>query len=131
MQSSRGSIRLTRRQFVAAGAMGGAALAVGCSARNHGGWDFLSDGQALTLAALCDRIVPADDFPSASQAGVVSYIDRQLARTYKRHRNTYRDGLEQADAISRERFGRDLAALSAPQQVEITGAIEQPESQVL
>jgi gluconate 2-dehydrogenase gamma chain len=104
--------------------MGGAALAVGCSARNHGDWDFLSDGQALTLAALCDRIVPADDFPSASQAGVVSYIDRQLARTYKRHRNTYRDGLEQADAISRVRFGRDLAALSAPQQVEITGAIE-------
>jgi gluconate 2-dehydrogenase gamma chain len=125
MQSSRGGIRLTRRQFVAAGAIGGVALAVGCSARNHGGWDFLSDGQALTLAALCDRIVPADDFPSGSQAGVITYIDHQLARTYKRHRNTYRDGLEQADAISRERFGGDLAALSAPQQVEIVGAIEQ------
>jgi len=117
-------MRLTRRQFVAAGAIGGVALAVGCTARNHKDWDFLSDGQALALAALCDRIVPADDFPSASQAGVVSYIDRQLARTYKRHRNTYRDGLEQADAISRERFGRDLTALSAPQQVEIVGAIE-------
>ncbi|MGO9325753.1 MAG: gluconate 2-dehydrogenase subunit 3 family protein [Terracidiphilus sp.] len=125
MQSSRGSVRLTRRQFVAAGAIGGAALAVGCSARNHGSWDFLSDGQALTLTALCDRIVPADDFPSASQAGVITYIDRQLARTYRRHRNAYRDGLEQADAISRERFGRDLAALSAPQQVEIVDAIEQ------
>jgi hypothetical protein len=73
--------------------MGGAALAVGCSARGHGGWDFLSDAQASTLAALCDRIVPADDFPSATQAGVVTYIDRQLARTYRRYRNTYRDGL--------------------------------------
>ena len=125
MQSSRDSIRLTRRHFVAAGAIGGAALAVGCSSRNHGSWDFLSDGQALTLAALCDRIVPADDFPSASQAGTITYIDRQLARTYRRYRNAYRDGLEQADAISRKRFGRDLAAVSAAQQVEIAGAIEQ------
>ncbi len=66
MQSGKDGIRLTRRQFVAAGAMGGAALAVGCTARSHGGWEFLSDGQALTLAAICDRIVPADDFPSAS-----------------------------------------------------------------
>jgi gluconate 2-dehydrogenase gamma chain len=105
--------------------MGGAALAVGCSARSHGGWDFLSDAQASTLAALCDRIVPADDFPSASQAGAVTYIDRQLARTYRRYRNDYRDGLGQADAMSRKRFGRDLAALLAQQQVEIAGAIEQ------
>src|ERR1035437_2292279 len=125
MQSSRSSVRLTRRQFVAAGAMGGAALAVGCSARGHGGWDFLSDAQASTLAALCDRIGPADDFPSATQAGVVTYIDRQLARTYRRYRNTYRDGLERSDEMSRQRFGRDLAALPAQQQVEIVGAIEQ------
>ena len=124
MQSGKNGIRLTRRQLVAAGAMGGAALAVGCTARGHGSWDFLSDGQALTLAAMCDRIVPADEFPSASEAGVVTYIDHQLARTYRRHRNTYRDGLEQADAMSRNRFGRDLAALPAPQQVEIVGAIE-------
>jgi len=124
MQSSRSSVRLTRRQFVTAGAIGGAVLAVGCSAHNHGSRDFLSDGQALTLAAICDRIIPADDFPSASQAGVITYIDRQLARTYRRHRNTYRDGLEQADAISGNRFGRNLAAASAPQQVEIVSAIE-------
>ncbi|MGB8031762.1 MAG: gluconate 2-dehydrogenase subunit 3 family protein [Terracidiphilus sp.] len=125
MQSSRDSVRLTRRQFVAAGAIGGTALAVGCSARNHGGWDFLSDVQALTLAAMCDRIIPADDFPSASQAGVVTYIDHQLARTYRRYRDAYRDGLEQADVMSRKRFGRDLAALSAQQQAEIVGVIEQ------
>ncbi len=125
MQSGKDNVRLTRRQFVAAGAMGGTALAVGCATRSHGGWDFLSDAQALTLAAICDRIVPADDFPSASQAGVVTYIDRQLARTYRRHRNAYRDGLKQADAISRKRFGRDLAALPAQPLVEIVGAIEQ------
>lgn len=125
MQLNQDGVRLTRRQFVVGGAMGSAALAVGCSARNRGGFDFLTDAQARTLAALCDQIIPADDVPSASQAGVVSYIDRQLARTYRRHRNAYRDGLEQANAMSRKRFGRGLAALSVPEQVEIVGAIEQ------
>jgi hypothetical protein len=72
MQSSEKAGRLTRRQFVAVGAIGGAAFAIGCTARKQGNWDFLSEGQARTLAAICDRIIPSDDFPSASEAGVVS-----------------------------------------------------------
>jgi gluconate 2-dehydrogenase gamma chain len=103
--------------------MGGAALAVGCNATNHGGWDFLNDAQAL--AVISDQIIPADEFPSASQAGVLTYIDRQLARHYRRHRDTYRDGLAQAHAMSNERFGRDPAALTLPQQAELVSAIEQ------
>jgi gluconate 2-dehydrogenase gamma chain len=99
--------------------MGGAAVAVGCNAPNKGGWDFLDDAQARTLTAICDQIVPADDYPSASQAGVLVYIDRQLARHYRRHRDTYREGLEQANAISRKRFGNDLAALASTQQAEL------------
>ncbi|MGA2674983.1 MAG: gluconate 2-dehydrogenase subunit 3 family protein [Terracidiphilus sp.] len=125
MKSNRKAALLTRRQFVAAGAMGGAALAIGCKARNKGGWGFLSDDQARTLAAICDQIVPADDFPSASEAGVLTYIDRQLARHYRRHRDAYREGLEQADAISGKRFGRELAALASEQQLDVVKAIEQ------
>ncbi|MGC1463269.1 MAG: gluconate 2-dehydrogenase subunit 3 family protein [Terracidiphilus sp.] len=128
MQSSAKDANLTRRQFVAAGAMagamGGAALAVGCKAGRHGNWDFLSDAQAATLTAVCDQIVPADDFPSASQAGVLVYIDRQLARIYRRHRNAYRDGLEWTEAMSRKRFGRGTAELAVPQLAELAGAIE-------
>jgi gluconate 2-dehydrogenase gamma chain len=104
--------------------MGGAALAVGCTGHNQGNWDFLNDEQARTLTAICDQIVPADDFPSASQAGVLTYIDRQLARHYRRHRNAYRDGLSNADAMSRQRHGQDMAALTTPQQAEIVAAIE-------
>jgi gluconate 2-dehydrogenase gamma chain len=124
MPSTGSGVRLTRRQFVAAGAIGGAGLAAGCHARNQGNWDFLNDAQARTLAALCDQIIPQDDFPSASQAGAVTYIDRQLARHYRRHRNTYRDGLEQAEAIGRTRFGQELAALPAPRQLEVVSALE-------
>jgi gluconate 2-dehydrogenase gamma chain len=105
--------------------MGGAALAVGCKAGKQGNWDFLSDAQARTLTAICDQIIPADDFPSASQAGVLIYIDRQLARHYRRHRNAYRDGLAQADEMSCKRFGKDLPDVPSPQQLDLVTAIEE------
>ena len=124
MQSKKKSPLLTRRQFVAAGAMSGAAVAIGCTSGNHGNWDFLTDAQARTLTAICDQIIPADDFPSASQAGALIYIDKQLVRHFRRHQDAYRDGLQQADAISRKRFNKDLADLASPQQFEIVTALE-------
>jgi gluconate 2-dehydrogenase gamma chain len=118
-------VLLTRRQFVAVGALGTAAVAVGCKSKDdHGDWDFLTNTQARALTALCDQIIPADDFPSASQAGVLTYIDRQLARHYQRHQDAYRDGLEQADNLSRQQVGLALADASSSQQLEIAKTIE-------
>ncbi len=116
---------LTRRRFVAVGTLGGAAVAVGCTAGRQGNWDFFSEGQARTLTAICDQIIPADDFPSASQAGVLTYIDRQLVRHFRRDQDAYRDGLENAEAISRKRFGREMAELTSQQQFGIVSALEQ------
>lgn len=124
MRRAETNSRLTRRQFAFAGALAGAAAAVGCRGVKSGDWDFLSDQHARTLAVLCDQVIPADDFPSASQAGVVIYIDRQLARHYRRHQNTYREGLEQAESISRKRFGHSLAEAVPAQQLVIANALE-------
>ena len=123
MHLSRKAGLLTRRQFVAAGALGGAAMAIGCAPGKGGNWEFLSEDQARTLAAICDQIVPADDFPNASQAGVLSFIDRQLVRHFRRHREAYRSGLEEVQAMSRKRFGQDLALLPQQQQLEIVSEL--------
>src|SRR5579872_6079242 len=98
-----------RREFMAAGAV----LAASCTACRHATYGFLQESDAATLAGICDQIIPADDFPSASQAGVLTYIDLQLARHYRRHQSAYRAGLEQADAISRNRSGQGIADASA------------------
>ena len=116
---------LTRRQFVAAGAAGSVAAIIGCKAAGNGSGEFLSAGQARTLGAICDQIVPADDFPSATQAGVLTYIDRQLVRSYRRFQNTYRDGLGLADANARKRFGGALADLTPPQQLQAVTELSQ------
>ena len=115
---------LSRRQFTIAGALTGAAAVCGCHSTNVDPWDVLSGGHARTLASLCDQIIPADEFTSASQAGVVNYIDRQLARHYRRHQDAYRDGLNQLDSISRQHTGLAFADMPASQQLEITIALE-------
>jgi gluconate 2-dehydrogenase gamma chain len=115
---------LTRRQFALAGALSGAAAVIGCNGSAGSQWDFLTNKQARILAVLSDQIIPADDFPSASAAGAVTYIDRQLARHYRRHQSAYRDGLEQADAMSRKACGHALANASAAQQLQVALAVE-------
>jgi len=121
-------IKLTRRQFALAGALTGAATVIGCRGSNTGNGDSLSDAHARTLAALCDQIIPADDFPSASQVGVVNYIDNQLARHYRLHRAAYRDGLETIDSMSRDRFGIAFADATPAQQLQIALGLEKQHS---
>ena len=115
---------MTRRQFTFAGALAGAATVIGCHATKSSTWELLSDAEARTLAALCDQIIPADDFPSASQAGVVTYIDRQLGRHYRRHQAVYRGGLEATEAASHKRFGTAFADAAPEQRLQIAIALE-------
>ena len=121
MQSSKKTALVSRRQFLAVSAMGSAAAAIGCSPGKHAGWEFLSEGQARALTVLCDQISPADDFPSASQAGVLTYIDNQLVRFYRRHQEAYRDGLAQAATLSATRFGKPLEQVVAARDTAVEG----------
>src|SRR5579872_4397148 len=54
---------------------------------------FFTESEALIVAAAAARIFPADDSgPGAQEAGVVIYIDRQLAGPYGRDRYRYTSG---------------------------------------
>jgi gluconate 2-dehydrogenase gamma chain len=51
---------------------------------------FFKESEALDVAAAAARIMPSDETgPGASEAGVVIYIDRQLASAYGRDRYRY------------------------------------------
>jgi gluconate 2-dehydrogenase gamma chain len=50
---------------------------------SSGGWKFLTEAEAAFIVAASDRIIPPDPTgPSASEAGVPQFIDRQLAGNY-------------------------------------------------
>lgn len=114
----------TRRALLAGSAMAGAAVGLTGCFRAHSSWEFFAEAEARTLAAFCDQIIPGDDFPSASEAGVLLYIDRQLIRHYAHHQGEYRDGLAQIEKLSRSRFGTEFARLQAQQQLDIVLATE-------
>lgn len=92
--------RFSRRSvLLSLGAAGVAAMTPGGSpaqnafARYDGRpWFALTDAEARFLAAACDVLIPADDYPSASQAGVVDFIDLQLAGPYGRGATVYLEG---------------------------------------
>ena len=51
---------------------------------------FFTNGEARTVQAACERIMPSDDTgPGAREAGVVIYIDRQLAGPYGKDKYRY------------------------------------------
>lgn len=54
---------------------------------------FFNEAEAATLIAICEQIIPRDDAPGATDAGVIFYIDRQLSSVFARHQKTYRQGL--------------------------------------
>src|SRR5580704_2586699 len=54
---------------------------------------FFDEKEARIVAAACERIMPNDETgPGAREAGVVIYIDRQLAGPYGRDRYRYTRG---------------------------------------
>ena len=62
---------------------------------------FFTQDEALIVAAAAGRILPSDDAgPGAKEAGVVIFIDRQLAGPWGRDRNRYTHAPFQEDATA-------------------------------
>lgn len=113
-----GSRNLPRRRFVQTAVAGAAAAtAVSCGRSDPSPWRALTSAEARTLAAVCDQIIPRDEFPSATDAGVLEYIDRQLAGRFRRHRAAYAGGLNALDRLN-------FPALPSHKQFEMLTEIE-------
>lgn len=115
----------SRRTFLEMSAIAGAALATGCASRKRENWEFFTEDEAAALTVICDQMIPADDFPSASQVGVLNYIDKQITRHYRPHQRAYRQGLQSADQISQQHFGKSLAAATPAEQLQVVTSLEQ------
>jgi gluconate 2-dehydrogenase gamma chain len=76
---------LTRRHFVVLGA----ASAAGAASK----FVFFTASEAALVTLIAEQIVPADKDPGATDAGVVYYIDRQLAGQLSEFAPLYRESL--------------------------------------
>lgn len=84
---------------------------------------FLNDAERRTMGAVFDRLIPADDLSmGATEAGCVTFLDRQLAGDWGRAASRYRAGPfrpgtpeqgDQSPFTPRERYRRGIEALDA------------------
>jgi hypothetical protein len=80
--------------------------------------------QKRTLVALIDCIIPADEFPKASENGVVDYIERILDSDLRDRAADVADGLVSLDREAKARHDRLFAELDEPSKIELLRAIE-------
>lgn len=72
---------------------------------------------AQILTAACERIIPADDTPGATAAGVPAFIAKMLSDWYDPpERARVIAGIESLDELARARHGRAFAACASAEQ---------------
>lgn len=118
--------KLSRREFLEVALAAAAASGVGVACgRNGTPWRFFSIDEAQTLAAISDQIIPPDQDPGASWAGVVNYIDRQLCGPFANLQDAYRRGLAAVNQSSRLAYGKKFIDMDSTQQIELLQRFEQ------
>jgi gluconate 2-dehydrogenase gamma chain len=72
-------------------------------------FEYLDASAARVLSALAAEIIPSDDGPGATEAGVVYFIDRTLATFDADKREQYKKGLRQVEVLRSKLFPRSTS----------------------
>ena len=80
-----------------------------------------------TLEAVMDRIIPRDEFPAASENGVVVFFRRQWSTALRDKQDFLVGGLRELDAEAQLRHHLSFAQLASAEQDELLRAIERGE----
>jgi gluconate 2-dehydrogenase gamma chain len=114
-----------RRKFIKLSclAVGATGLAVSCKI-NYPGYYFFTEEEAACIIAICEQIIPADDDPGATDAGVVYYIDKQLTEYFKEDQSLYRNGIIAIQTSCMNLYGSLFEQLDSKKQLEFLKNME-------
>jgi gluconate 2-dehydrogenase gamma chain len=79
---------------------------------------FFTASQAALVILVAEQIIPADQDPGATRAGVVHYIDRQLAGPLGRFAPRYRESLAAFEPMREMPFAAQTDFLKAVEKKE-------------
>jgi gluconate 2-dehydrogenase gamma chain len=123
--------RINRRQFIKQSALwyGGLLLLPGCrSGAARSQYTSFTQGEADCLIALCEQVIPADDTPGATDAGVIFYIDGTVMKYFPDQLTLYRGGIASLQSWCQAEHGGTFESLASDIQVEIMKKMETPNS---
>lgn len=88
---------------------------------------LFSPAQERALAALCDSLIPPDDYPGAWEAGAGDYITRLLDADCRHLQTTYRLGLDALDAEANALYGKPFADIADEQRTLLLTRVQEGE----
>ena len=88
---------------------------------------FFDEHHYALVATLAAIIIPSDEYPGATEAGVVDFIDKLLAESDANKQKEYSRGLAWIDEASRETYGgaSDFLALDVEDQIGLLRRIDE------
>jgi hypothetical protein len=86
---------------------------------------FSTAGQAETLKAAVESIIPKTDTPGAGELGVATFVQRMVTDCYdKKTQNIFSKGIDNLDVQSKSSFGKPFTAADKTQQLELLRKLE-------
>ena len=112
-----------RRSFIKSiGLLYGSLLLMPACSKGGGG--VIDDEYTACLEALCNQIIPDDEYPGAVKTGAVNFIRRQLATHLDYCRDDYRKGLSALQTYCQNRFGKNFEQLASGEQIALMQQME-------
>lgn len=117
--------KLDRRNFIkSAGLVFGSVLIFPSCLIKNNLYLFFTPEEAQCIIAFCEQIIPKDESPGATDAGVIHYIDRQLAGVFNYDQETYRQGIKNLDDLSAKKYAKAFEELDFDIQTKLLVAME-------
>jgi len=117
-----------RREFIKiAGLLYGSLLLMpGCASKQEQYLVF-TEKEVNCLIALCEQIIPADNDPGATDAGVIYYIDKQLHLRFKGEIELFKNGIESLQNWCQAKYSKNFEDLSTELQIGTMQIMERGE----
>ena len=116
---------LNRRNFIKSVSLASGSVLFFTSCRNQpGGYLFITSDEAPCVIAICEQIIPKDESPGATDAGVIYYIDRQLAGIFRYNQETYRNGIKNLQDYCTLKYGKRFEQMNFNDQTILLKLME-------
>ena len=114
-----------RRDFIkSAGLAFGSVLFFPSCLKPRSIYRFFTPEEAICIIAFCEQIIPKDESPGATDAGVIYYIDRQLSDIFHYDQETYRNGIKNLQAYCNGKYGKTFESIIPDDQIKIMKMLE-------
>lgn len=114
-----------RRDFIkSAGLAFGSVLLFPSCLKQISAYRFFTPEEARCIIAVCEQIIPKDQSPGATDAGVIYYIDRQLSGVFHYDQETYRTGIKNLQNYSTKKHGKSFENLIFDEQTRLLMMLE-------